>query len=92
MNSCSNLKKKENFRAVWSFPIHMEPTLALRRVFRPDIRIWTLFRLCVAEGMVFVFAAGNNHAAGLCKHPNPTINQTRYGKSTVLTKSSQSEW
>ena len=24
---------------------------------------------CVAEGMVFVFAAGNNHAGGLCKHP-----------------------
>lgn len=28
-----------------------------------------LVRLCVQEGMVFVFAAGNNHADGLCKHP-----------------------
>jgi len=27
-----------------------------------------LVRLCVAEGIVFVFAAGNNHAGGLCGH------------------------
>jgi subtilisin family serine protease len=28
-----------------------------------------LIRRCVAAGIVFVFAAGNNHAAGLCKYP-----------------------
>lgn len=28
-----------------------------------------LVRLCVQAGMVFVFAAGNNHAAGLCNFP-----------------------
>ncbi len=28
-----------------------------------------LVRLCAADGIVFVFAAGNNHASGLCKHP-----------------------
>jgi subtilisin family serine protease len=27
-----------------------------------------LVRLCVAEGIVFVFAAGNNHAFGVCNH------------------------
>ncbi len=27
-----------------------------------------LVKLCIAEGMVFVFAAGNNHAHGLCQH------------------------
>ena len=28
-----------------------------------------LVKLCIAEGIVFVFAAGNNHAFGLCQHP-----------------------
>lgn len=28
-----------------------------------------LVRLCIGDGMVFVFAAGNNHAFGLCHHP-----------------------
>lgn len=28
-----------------------------------------VIRECVREGIVFVFAAGNNHAAGLCKYP-----------------------
>lgn len=27
-----------------------------------------LVRLCVADGIVFVFAAGNNHAFGVCSH------------------------
>jgi len=27
-----------------------------------------LVKLCIAEGMVFVFAAGNNHAHGVCQH------------------------
>jgi subtilisin family serine protease len=30
-----------------------------------------LIRLCVANDIVFVFAAGNNHGFGLCKHPAP---------------------
>ena len=29
-----------------------------------------LIKQCVADGIVFVFAAGNNHAAGLCNHPD----------------------
>ncbi len=28
-----------------------------------------LVRSCVARGIVFVYAAGNNHATGLCQHP-----------------------
>ena len=28
-----------------------------------------LVRTCVAEGVIFVFAAGNYHASGLCQHP-----------------------
>lgn len=28
-----------------------------------------LVRQCIAEGIVFIFAAGNNHAFGLCEHP-----------------------
>jgi serine protease AprX len=28
-----------------------------------------IVRSCVQAGMVFVFAAGNNHGAGLCRHP-----------------------
>lgn len=30
-----------------------------------------LIRQCVADGIVFVFAAGNNHAEGLCGFPAP---------------------
>lgn len=28
-----------------------------------------LVKKCISEGIVFVFAAGNNHAFGLCRHP-----------------------
>jgi serine protease AprX len=33
-----------------------------------------LVRRCVQAGMVFVFAAGNNHGSGLCKHPEADCN------------------
>ncbi|MBV9497451.1 MAG: S8 family serine peptidase [Acidobacteria bacterium] len=31
-----------------------------------------LVRTCVQNGMLFVYAAGNNHATGLCNHPPAT--------------------
>jgi subtilisin family serine protease len=43
-----------------------------------------LIRLCVAEGIVFVFAAGNNHAFGLCDHaPDACAPNTIWGANSM---------